>query len=54
MNANEVIRIGRKRNSAASIAASAIERPRSISCSANSTIRIEFFADSPISMTSPI
>ena len=53
MKANEVIRIGRSRMRPASIAASAIPRPRSRSCSANSTIRIEFLAASPISITSP-
>ncbi len=54
MNANEVIRIGRKRSSAASMAASMIERPCRRNCSANSTMRIAFFAASPISMTRPI
>ena len=53
MKASEVIRIGRKRSLDASIAASTMVIPRSRSCSANSTIRIAFFADSPISMTRP-
>ena len=52
--ANDVMRIGRSRNSAASMAASVIERPRSSNCSANSTIKIEFLAESPINMTRPI
>ena len=53
MKASEVIRIGRSRMRPASIAASTIDRPRCRSCSANSTIRIAFFADSPISITRP-
>jgi hypothetical protein len=53
MKASEVIRIGRRRIRAASTAASAIVRPRARSCSANSTMRIAFFAERPISMTSP-
>ena len=54
MKAKEVIKMGRRRNSPASAAASAMERPLRRSCSANSTIRIEFFAERPMSMTSPI
>ena len=53
MNASDVMRIGRSRMRDASIAASTIDSPRLLSCSANSTIRIAFFAASPISMTSP-
>ena len=53
MKANEVMRMGRRRMRPASTAASAIPRPRSRSCSANSTIRIEFLAARPMSMTSP-
>ena len=53
MNANDVIRIGRRRMRADSIAASTIDMPRSRSCSANSTIRIEFFAARPTSRTRP-
>ena len=54
MKASDVIRIGRSRMRAASTAASAIVIPRWRSCSANSTIRMPFFADRPISITSPI
>ncbi len=54
MNASDVIRMGRIRMRPASTAASTIDRPRSRSCSANSTIRIEFLAASPISSTRPI
>src|SRR5580704_1675998 len=54
MNAIEVIRIGRSRSSAASIAASAMDRPCFRSCSANSTIRMAFLAASPISNSRPI
>jgi hypothetical protein len=53
MKASEVIRIGRSRKRAASTAASQRLRPRSSSCLANSTIRIAFFAASPISTTKP-
>ena len=53
MNANDVMRIGRSLMRAASTAASTMERPCPRSCSANSTIRIEFFAASPINMTRP-
>ena len=49
-----VIRIGRKRVRPASNAASAMPRPCSRSWFANSTIRIEFFATSPTSITMPI
>ena len=54
MNASDVIRIGRSRMRAASTAASTIDRPSLRRCSANSTIRIEFFAARPTSMTRPI
>ena len=54
MNASEVIRIGRKRSRAASIAAADVDRPSSCRRSANSTIRIAFFAASPSSVTRPI
>jgi len=54
MNASEVIRIGRSRIRAASIAASTMDTPRPRSSSANCTTRMPFFADSPISITSPI
>ena len=53
MNANDVIRIGRRRMRADSMAASTIDRPCSRSCSANSTIRIEFLAARPINNTRP-
>ena len=54
MKAKAVIRIGRSRSRAASIAASTISRPSSRRRLANSTIRIAFLAASPISMTKPI
>ena len=54
MKANEVIRIGRSRSRAASSAASTSGIPFSRLSFANSTIRIAFFADSPISVTRPI
>ena len=55
MKANDVMRIGRNRSLAPSIAASTIDRP-SFSCFAfaNSTIRMAFLAASPRSMTRPI
>ena len=53
-NANEVIRMGRKRNLAAASAASVSGCPFSYASFANSTIKMAFFAASPISMTSPI
>jgi hypothetical protein len=52
--ASEVMRIGLSRMRAASTAASAIDSPRPRNCSANSTIRMPFFADNPISITRPI
>ena len=54
MNATLVIKIGRSRSSEASIAASVMDRPWVRNCSANSTIRMEFLADRPMSMTKPI
>ena len=54
MNANAVIRIGRKRSLAAFIVASMSGLPDSSSIFANSTIRIAFFAARPMSMISPI
>jgi len=54
MKANAVIRIGRKRSRAASMAASSAGLPWSRDIFANSTIRIAFFAARPISMTRPI
>jgi len=54
MKAKEVIRIGRRRRRAPSIAASTSGLPRSYASLANSTIRMAFFAASPISITSPI
>ncbi len=54
MNENAVIRIGRSRRRAASRAASTTGLPASFSARAYSTIRIAFFAASPISITRPI
>jgi hypothetical protein len=54
MNANDVIRIGRKRRRAASTAAAAMASPRSRRARANSTIRIAFLLASAISSTTPI
>ena len=54
MNAKEVIRIGRSRSRAASSAASTSGMPLSRFSFANSTIRIAFLADRPISVTRPI
>ena len=54
MNANDVIRIGRKRNFDASTAALKRCKPSSCFCLANSTIRIAFFAARPTSTTRPI
>ncbi len=53
MNASDVIRMGRSRMRADSTAASTIDRPFSRNCSANSTIRIAFFAARPMSRTRP-
>ena len=54
INANDVIRIGRRRSRAPSSAASTRFLPFSNSSLANSTIRMAFLAASPISMTRPI
>ena len=54
MKANEVIRMGRNRARAASIAASTIGLPAARISRATSTIRIAFLADSAISRISPI
>ena len=54
MNANAVIRIGRKRSRADSSAASSTGMPSSCLALANSTIRIAFLAARPISMMLPI
>ena len=53
MKAKEVMRIGRKRSRAASSTASCSVRPSRCSVTANSTIRIAFFADSPMIVMSP-
>ena len=53
-NAAEVIRIGRNRRRAASIAAAIGVLPANSSSRANSTIRIAFFAERPTSTMSPI
>ena len=50
MNANEVIKIGRKRKPAASSAALIGSMPLSTRTLANSTINMPFFAPSPITM----
>ena len=55
MNAKAVMRMGRSRSFAASIAASMKPRPFFFWASlANSTMRMAFFAASPTSMMSPI
>ncbi len=54
MKASEVITIGLKRWRAASIAAVVASIPASTFCTANSTIRMAFFAANPISVTNPI
>src|SRR6185436_17492430 len=54
INASEVIRIGRKRSRAASTAAAEADNPSSRFSTANSTIRIAFFAARPSSVTRPI
>ena len=54
MNAKDVMRIGRSRRCAASIAASRTLFPCSWLSLANSTIRIAFFAARPIRVTMPI
>ena len=52
--ASEVIRIGRKRNMAAFLAATTTSTPLSTSILANSTIKIAFLAARPIKVTKPI
>ena len=54
MKASEVIRIGRRRRRAASTVASRRLRPACCSATANSTIRIAFFAARPITVIRPI
>ena len=54
MKAKEVMRIGRNRNFAPSMAASLTLTPCWCRCTANSTMRIAFLAARPISMTRPI
>ncbi len=54
MKAKAVIRMGRKRSRADSIAASWTDLPPSCLALANSTIRIAFLAASPTSMMRPI
>jgi hypothetical protein len=53
MKASDVMRMGRKRSRAASIAASWMERPCARSSVANSTMRMAFLAASPITANSP-
>src|SRR5690606_14131750 len=53
MKANEVIRIGRKRSRAASMADSARPAPLAYRSLANATIRMAFFAARPITVTIP-
>ena len=54
MNANDVMRMGRSRMRQASSAASTVERPRSCSSRANSTIRMAFLQARPTSTRNPI
>ncbi len=54
MNANDVMRIGRSLSFAPSSAASTRLIPSSSLALANSTIRMAFFAASPMSMMTPI
>ena len=54
MKASDVIITGRKRRRAPSVAASSRGTPRSLSCFANSTMRIPFFAANPMSTIIPI
>ena len=54
MKAKAVIRMGRKRRRAPFIAASKSVSPFSYSSLANSTIRMAFLAERPMSMTRPI
>ena len=54
MKAKEVIRIGRRRSFEPSTAASRISSPSSRLILANSTMRMAFLAERPMSMTRPI
>ncbi|MNZ30715.1 hypothetical protein D3C78_479940 [compost metagenome] len=54
MKASEVIRMGRSRSLAASMAAASGDRPANSSSRANSTMRMAFLAESPTSTMSPI
>jgi len=54
IKAKEVISMGRKRNAAPSMAASINVLPAWRRCSANSTIRIAFLANKPMSIISAI
>ncbi len=54
MNAIDVMRIGRNRVFAADTTASLADLPVARCCFANSTIRMAFFAASPMSITYPI
>ena len=51
--ASEVIRMGRRRSRTAATVASNTLRPCSCSCTANSTIRMAFFAASPTVVSRP-
>ena len=53
MNASEVITMGRKRSLAASSAESKMPLPSARSNTANSTMRMAFFAARPIRVTRP-
>jgi hypothetical protein len=50
----EVMRMGRKREMAASSAASILERPAALRWLANSTMRMPFLVTMPMSMKIPI
>lgn len=53
INAREVMIIGRKRDFAPSKADSGIDNPDFLRCTANSTIKMAFFANNPMSVISP-
>ncbi len=53
MKASDVIRIGLSLRRAPSTAASRMVEPRFCASTANSTIRIAFFADRPIVVSNP-
>ena len=53
MKASDVIRIGRRRRRAASLAASRGDLPARSAASANSTIRMAFLADRPMVVSRP-